>query len=192
MKKHPIEAALFLILMFSAIGALAVSQLSAASEVDEESPAEKTPNEAQKLTERIRAAVQHGIEGRLSRAQEELRQLAEEYPNEVLVWMNYGVALSGRNEYDAALDAFRRALELRPETWAAYGEIATIHRIRGDLGRAFDALEKIPPGKGRLAERLHRDPGWRDLDDPRLEKIRREHREIPETSLHIDDVTANP
>jgi hypothetical protein len=196
MKNHPIAASVAFLVMISALGALTVSQMMGRSgsghgETAADSPSEPTV-EAKQLARDIRAAVRHGMEGRLEQAESELAVLVDAHPSEPLVWMNYGVALSARQKYDEAEDAFERVLELRPETWSAHAELATIHLLTGELDEAIEALEVIPPGEGRLAERLHRDPIWRKVDDPRVEKLRRQHREIPETSLHADDVTAEP
>ena len=196
MKNHPIAASVAFLVMTSALGALAVSRMTAQSGAAHHDDANHSPSEpsaeAKQLTQHIRAAVRHGMEGRLEQAEVELAELAEEHPSEPLVWMNYGVALSAREKYEKAEAAFERALELRPETWSAHAELATIHLLTGELDEAIAELEVIPPGEGRLAERLHRDPVWRKVDDPRVEKLRRKHGEIPETSIHVDDVTAQP
>lgn len=192
MNNHPIAASVAFLTMVSALAALTVSQMGGKSHDHADHETEAPSREARELTRAIRAAVQHGIEGRLERADAELAALAEAHPDEPLVWMNYGVALSAREKFAEAEAAFRRVLELRPETWSAHAELATIHLLTGDLDAAIAELEPIPAGEARLAERLHRDPVWRKVDDPRLEKLRRTHREIPETSLHADDVTAEP
>lgn len=194
MKNHPLAAAVFAATMFIAIGWLAVSKtrenLESAAEAE---AAERAMSpEAKELVRRIREAVQLGTEGELERAEERLAELADQYPNEALVWMNYGVALSGQEKFDPAIEAFERVLALRPRAWAAYGELATIHRLRDEIDEALTLLEKVPPGEGRVAERLFRDPIWRSVDDPRMEKLRRRHREVPETSIHVEDVTAKP
>lgn len=190
MKNHPIAAAVALLVMVGGLVALTVTQMRDAP--TEQPEPEDTSEEAKALTRELREAVQLGMQGRVADAESALSLLAERYPREPLVLLNYGVALSGNEKYDEALSVFDRVLDLRPDTWAAYGEIATIHLLREDLDAAFEALDRVPPGEGRLAERLYKDPVWRQVDDPRFEKIRRRHREVPETSLHIDDVTAKP
>lgn len=189
MKDHPVAAIIALSVMLGGLGAFAAANVRRPVESPSPEPAEAR---ADALSRALRAAVQEGIEGRIDQAEIQLAELARAHPGEVLVWMNYGVALSGQGKYDEALGAFDRALELKPDAWAAYGEIATIHRLRGEDDRALDTLEKVPAGEGRLAERLHRDPIWRGLRDARLDALREKHGGAPETSVHIEDVTARP
>jgi len=187
MKTHPIAAAVAFTVMVSGIVALAVTKLSERADGGHaSSPPEKQLNQA------LRAAVQHGMEGRLDRAEAELSALAEAHPEDALVWLNYGVALSGREKYEAAEDAFQRVLKLEPEAWAAHAELATIYLLTERLDAAVEQLKMVPSGEGRVAERLHRDPVWLGVDDPRVDELRSKHAEVPETSLHVDDVTAKP
>jgi len=217
MKNHPITAGIALATMLGGLAALTVWQMTERPSSNghgdqgassnghsshrgsppskEEASASREPannKEARELVRQIRQAVQMGKAGDLAQAEAALKLLTEQHPNEVLVWMNYGVALSGQEQYDDALTAFERVLSIRPETWAAYAEIATIHLLRNDHDLALRVLEQIPPGKGRLAERLFRDPVWKGVDDPRFEELQEKHGGAPETSLHIDDVTARP
>lgn len=61
-------------------------------------------------------------------------------------WVNYGVALRRLGDPVAAEEAYRKALEVEPQTISAYQNLATLMRLQARFGEADDLV--------RVAERL--------------------------------------
>jgi len=73
------------------------------------------------------------------------RELAEEYPNVALFWMNYGDALRGAGHRDECIAAFRKALALDPSLTEADLRLANLKTYRfsaDELARMEGLLAK--------------------------------------------------
>lgn len=128
------------------------------------------------LQEKLRAAVFLGRQGEFDAALERLRALADAYPGEASIWLNLGIAYTGRGELDEAERAFQKVLEISPNDWDGMAEMANLALDRGNLEAALGYAERIPPGKGRMSARLARDERWREnLEHPRVMALRKKH-----------------
>jgi tetratricopeptide (TPR) repeat protein len=58
------------------------------------------------------------------------RQILKEFPNQPASWMSYGHTLKTLGEQDESVAAYRRGIELRPETGEAYWSLANLKTFR--------------------------------------------------------------
>jgi tetratricopeptide (TPR) repeat protein len=74
------------------------------------------------ISEALAIAIQHHQAGRLEAAERIYRQILAAEPNQADAWHLLGVMAhqSGKDEMDAAVAGFRRALELNPDFAAAH------------------------------------------------------------------------
>jgi tetratricopeptide (TPR) repeat protein len=92
------------------------------------------------------------------------------------VSLNLGLAYKGLELYEQADAQFQRVLAEDPQDWDAVAERATLLKIKGEEGKAFELMETVPEGQGRMAERLEGDSDWAEAGDiDRLDKLRRRH-----------------
>ena len=147
---------------------------------------EKSPPAAELTTDK--EALKREIQGIMRRAIYAFRQLdyesaekllvdaSEKYPTVPAVWLNLGICYRGMDKLDAADRAFARVLELDAEDWDAVAERATVRVMRGDVDDAFKVMNRIPPNKGQMQQRLRSDPSWlKFADDERMVALRKKH-----------------
>jgi tetratricopeptide (TPR) repeat protein len=73
-------------------------------------------------------------------------------------WQSLGMSSYGAREYQKAIAAFEKAIELRAGLpWSSAYNIARCHALLGGKEQAVKALQRAF------------DMGWRDLDQPRLD-----------------------
>ena len=71
-----------------------------------------------------------------------LRDAARHAPESAGIWTNLGNVLLGSGDADAAIEAYRRAVEIAPDYAAPYNNLGTIHRARDELAEAEAAYRK--------------------------------------------------
>jgi len=84
-------------------------------------------------------------EGNLEEAQRWLEHPeGYEHSQEYLAgaWNDLGVAYSKKGEYDRAIEAFRKALELKPDDHAAWYNLGLAYDMKGEYDRAIEAFRK--------------------------------------------------
>ena len=125
------------------------------------------------VAKEVAKAISLGQEGNFPDALKILERVVENHPDNTDALFNYGLALRSVNKLDESDKAFQKILQLKPDDFEAWAERANLAVLQNDLNRAFDYLEKIPAGKGRLILRLRVDEHWQNLrKHPRMEKIR--------------------
>lgn len=70
-------------------------------------------------------------------------QLVAEYPRQAKIWLSYGHVLKTSGRQDAAIDAFRRSLDLAPdlgEAWFTLANLKTFRFTPGDVAAMRAAL----------------------------------------------------
>jgi tetratricopeptide (TPR) repeat protein len=96
--------------------------------------------------------------GNLEEAQGCLKQLdSYEYSPEYRdwlagVWNALGIAYGKKGEYDRAIEAFRKALELKPDLYGAWSNLGVAYRAKGEHDRAIEAFRKALELKPDLHE----------------------------------------
>jgi tetratricopeptide (TPR) repeat protein len=97
-------------------------------------------------------------EGNLEEAQGCLKQLdSYEYSPEYRdwfagVWNALGIAYGKKGEYDRAIEAFRKALELKPDLYEAWNNLGVAYDAKGEYDRAIEAYCKALELKPDLHE----------------------------------------
>jgi predicted O-linked N-acetylglucosamine transferase (SPINDLY family) len=92
--------------------------------------------------------------GRFSEAIERLTRLAARHPRHVPAHFMLGSALAKTRQYQPALAAYHRALELQPQLAEAHLDIGTIHFTNGRRGEALAAYDRalaLRPGFAEAA-----------------------------------------
>ena len=88
------------------------------------------------------AALTAGVNGEQDRQQLLLEQLVEAYPDSARAHVSLGNFLFGRQDWDAAVDQYRAAIELDPDFSPAYNQLGYCLRFTGDLDGAEDAFRR--------------------------------------------------
>ena len=60
-----------------------------------------------------------------------LREAVKELPGESTIWFNLGNACEGAEDFVAALEAYRKTVEIRPDYQGAAGKIAALSARAG-------------------------------------------------------------
>ena len=125
------------------------------------------------VAKQVTRAIALGQDGKFREALQILENVLKTHPENIDALFNYGLVLRSVNRINESDKAFQKILEIKPEDFEAWAERANLAVLQNDLDRAFDYLEKIPAGKGRLILRLRVDEHWKKLKThPRMEKIR--------------------
>ena len=97
------------------------------------------------------------------------RAVVRKYPASGRAWFNLGYTALQAREYPAAMDAFRRALDLNYRTGTSAYNVACAHALQGNRDAAFEWLQKAEKSGFEVAhharedddlDSLHRDPRW--------------------------------
>lgn len=106
------------------------------------------------------------------RSVEELRARVRANPDSGADWYALGLALQERQEYEPALEAFERAVELEYQPGGALMRSAQIFAAQGDLEEALRRLERVAEINPMALSFLPQIGGIPQLeDDPRLQGI---------------------
>jgi tetratricopeptide (TPR) repeat protein len=167
-RDHPVMAFAFLGLMGTAVFGLATWRTM--------SPAPQKGGGGGDLEAQIIEAVGLGEAGQVEEAAIRLAKITDEHPDNVDALFNYGVALTGLEQYDEADRVFRRVLELDPKDYDVVAERASLKIDQDKVDEAIQIAGTIPRGEGRMPLRLDHDPRWAGLrDDPRVMELRKKH-----------------
>ena len=125
------------------------------------------------VAKKVTSAIALGQDGKFQEALKILENVVKTHPDNIDALFNYGLVLRSVNRINDSDKAFQKILELKPDDFEAWAERASLAVLQNDLDRAFDYLEKIPAGEGRLILRLRVDEHWKNLKEhPRMEKVR--------------------
>ena len=69
-----------------------------------------------------------------------LRQAAGQAPANAGIWTNLGNVLLESGDRDAAVEAYKRAVEVAPGYPAPHNNLGTIYRARNELSRSGSGL----------------------------------------------------
>ncbi|HEX2624139.1 MAG TPA: sulfotransferase, partial [Sphingomicrobium sp.] len=113
--------------------------------------------EARRMPDAVRrqpgpAKLEANLLGHLGRSDEELatyRALLEQHPDDAEAWLRFGHALKTAGDLDAAVDALRRAIALRPSMGEAWWGLANFKAVRFD-DADLSAMRKAL--RGRIAD----------------------------------------
>jgi tetratricopeptide (TPR) repeat protein len=179
-KEHPVAGILWLALVTAALAFGAKSGIQGSKRAA--------------LRNEVREAVEAGERGEYLRAEELLRDVLREEPNDVDALFNLGVADVALDKLDEADEAFTKVLEKNPNDWDALAERATLAERKGKTDEALKTLDRIPEGQGHMTDRLQNEVAWAKLDgDPRMNKIREKHglppldRPAPKPTPHLEN-----
>ncbi|MBK8012461.1 MAG: hypothetical protein IPK13_14010 [Deltaproteobacteria bacterium] len=105
-----------------------------------------------------------------------LSELLREHPENPTILLNLGILQGAQGQIDEAEASFSKVRGLDPQDYDALAELAAIAQLKGKTEAALDLLETIPPGKGRMVDRLRRDPNWIGLrSHPRMKALYEKH-----------------
>lgn len=174
MGQHVIAGTLWLGLAIGGIGFAAKSGLEGSARYKVQ----------QVVNKELKAAIGLAERGQIKESIGVMEKLAVRYPKEPTLWLNLGIARRADQQFEAADEAFVKALVLNPDDYDAIAERATVAKERGKVDDALSLLEKIPVGEGRMVQRLVQDPVWDSLrGDERMKKIRIKHNVVSSTSF---------
>lgn len=80
--------------------------------------------------------------GHLQEAADMLRQQVGEHPDDYQAWFLLGVAQARHQDFQQAIEAFRRVIELKPELAEPHNNLAVIYNELGDVHAAVQELEQ--------------------------------------------------
>jgi beta-lactamase regulating signal transducer with metallopeptidase domain/tetratricopeptide (TPR) repeat protein len=98
------------------------------------------------------------------------RAIVRKYPSSGRAWFNLGFTSLQARQFDTAMDAFRRALELNYRVGTSSYNMACAYALQGNKDAAFDWLQKAEKSGFDVADHargdddldaLHRDARWR-------------------------------
>ena len=75
-------------------------------------------------------------------AAEQFRAELKENPDSVMIWSRLGNALAGMDDFDAAIEAFTKALSLEPMNLGHYNNLVSALQYQGRLAEAIVVLQK--------------------------------------------------
>ena len=175
MKDHNVAAGVFLLMFVGGVGTLITYKT-----MQQHDRAGK--EEREEVREVLRTAVEQGQRGRFKEAISVLQEATGPYGRYSAIWLNLGIAQRATGDLESAAHSFEEALKANPNDWDAIAERATVQKLRGSEADALASLERIPPGHGRVRERLEVDPAWGEAKDAeRLEALRQKHQSADPT-----------
>ncbi len=93
--------------------------------------------------------------GRLEEATQEMKRALELDPLSMIIISNLGRAFYYARQYDAAMEQYRKALDIDPNFPAAHFRMREVYEQKGMYEQAIGEVPKIYPGRGEsLAESL--------------------------------------
>lgn len=168
--EHPVAGTIFLMVMAGALGFGAYSGIKG--------------SRAAAIRHEINEAVDLARAEKYGRAEELLRGVLRRDPQNSVALFNlalvqYGMECPAGTEKcypDRANETFARLLDLRPDDYDAMMYRARILKQKSQVDEALSMLERIPAGKGHVAQMLEQDAVWEDLDGAeRMNNLRKKH-----------------
>ena len=115
--------------------------------------------------EAVALAIEQAMfDGEDDRVKDLLGQVDERASNDGRFWRYRGWFLSTRAQFDSAVDALNKCLEINPFEWKARLLLADVYRKSGDTSKAARESELALIGKD-LQSRILQSPNARELDE---------------------------
>jgi len=91
--------------------------------------------------------IQHLIklynQGRLGEVFEQTSTLTKQYPNSLVLWNLLGASAAQTGKLDEAIDAFKKAISIKPDYADAYNNLGNALKGQGKLEEAIEAYNKV-------------------------------------------------
>ena len=81
-------------------------------------------------------------EGKLIQVVKQALILIEQYPNSFIVWNLLGAAYKGGGDHDAAMNAFKKVIDLNPSYAAGYNNLGIILKNNGKFEQSIEAFDQ--------------------------------------------------
>ena len=100
--------------------------------------------------------IQHLIklynQGKLGEVCEQTSILTKQYPNSLVLWNLLGASAAQTGKLDTAIDAFKKAISIKPDYADAYNNLGNALQEQGKLEEAIEAYNKALSLKPDYAE----------------------------------------
>ncbi|MDB4037562.1 tetratricopeptide repeat protein [Candidatus Thioglobus sp.] len=103
-------------------------------------------------SEQLQVIVNLFTQKRLKQALFESSQILEKFPNSFILFNIVGACNAGLKQYDAALENYKKALEIKPDYAEAYFNMAVTLKDKDDLEAAIDCYKQALMIKPNYAE----------------------------------------
>src|SRR5262245_60896880 len=102
-----------------------------------------------------------------------LETITSQTPQNQRAWQMLGTAYLRSKDGDRAIAAFKKVLELQPQSWQAVYNIGAAHALKKDAAQAFEWLAKARAGRQLDMSQIDLDPNLVALRaDPRFARLR--------------------
>ena len=103
-------------------------------------------------SEQLQSIVNLFTQRRLKQALSESSQMLEKFPNSVILFNIVGASNAGLREFDAAIESYKKALEIKPDYAEAYYNMGNALKDKGDPEAAIDSYKQALKIKPDYAE----------------------------------------
>jgi len=103
-------------------------------------------------SEQLQSIVNLFTQRRLKQALSESSQMLEKFPNSVILFNIVGASNAGLREFDAAIESYKKALEIKPDYAEAYYNMGIALKDKGDPEAAIDSYKQALKIKPDYAE----------------------------------------
>ena len=90
----------------------------------------------------FRIGTEYLEQGKNTEAIRELQAALAQNPQFAEAWFNIGIAHQRTGNLNAAEEAYRKTLEIKPDMTVAMVNLAEVHRLKGEFDRALDLLQR--------------------------------------------------
>ena len=118
-------------------------------------------------SEQLQSIVNLFTQRRLKQALSESSQMLEKFPNSVILFNIVGASNAGLREFDAAIESYKKALEIKPDYAEVYYNMGIALKDKGDPEAAIDSYKQALKIKPDYAEAYNNmGIALTDKDDP--------------------------
>ncbi len=103
-------------------------------------------------SEQLQSIVNLFTQRRLKQALSESSQMLEKFPNSVILFNIVGASNAGLREFDAAIESYKKALEIKPDYAEAYYNMGNALKNKGNPEAAIDSYKQALKIKPDYAE----------------------------------------
>ncbi len=103
-------------------------------------------------SEQLQSIVNLFTQRRLKQALSESNQMLEKFPNSVILFNIVGASNAGLREFDAAIESYKKALEIKPDYAEVYYNMGIALKDKGDPEAAIDSYKQALKIKPDYAE----------------------------------------
>ena len=103
-------------------------------------------------SEQLQSIVNLFTQRRLKQALSESSQMLEKFPNSVILFNIVGASNAGLREFDAAIESYKKALEIKPDYAEVYYNMGIALKDKGDPEAAIDSYKQALKIKPDYAE----------------------------------------